>query len=162
MRPPREKPHRLDEHRYAGRISVYCTLCVENRRPLFSDPKTVDVFREKLFHHCRNRESTATVYCFMPDHLHVIVFGQSDEALPKKAIDGFKTSTGIWLKQQASESVWQTGYYDRIIRDHAEWSNTVRYILQNPVRAGLVESFEDYPFLGSQSFTWEDLLGNLG
>jgi REP element-mobilizing transposase RayT len=95
----------------------------------------------------------------MPDHLHVILFGQTDEARPKAAIEGFKKSSAIWLARHCPDVRWQEGFHDRIIRDHKEWQNKIRYILNNPVRAGLVSTFEDYPHLGSQAFTMDQLLG---
>ena len=129
---------------------------------MFTCAETVETIREKLFDHCRRRNSVASLYCFMPDHLHVIVWGQSDEAMPKAAMDGFKIGSGIWLRRHSPGFRWQTDYHDRIIRDHAEWCHKVRYILNNPVRAGLVNSFEDYPFLGSQKFAIDEILMDLG
>lgn len=41
--------------------------------------------------------------------------------------------------------IWQAGYHDRALRDDARVQDAVDYCLQNPVRAGLVEDFRDYP-----------------
>ena len=46
--------------------------------------------------------------------------------------------------------VWQVERYDRIVRNHQEFINFWEYIRQNPVKAGLTELPEDYPFL------WEE------
>ena len=46
--------------------------------------------------------------------------------------------------------VWQVERYDRIVRNHQEFINFWEYIRQNPVKAGLTEIPEDYPFL------WEE------
>ena len=45
--------------------------------------------------------------------------------------------------------LWDKGYYDRVLRDSEATEAVAPYILANPVRAGLVKSIEDYPFLGS-------------
>jgi hypothetical protein len=103
-------------------------------------------------------KSVTLLYCFMPDHAHAVIFGQSDEARPKAAIEGFKTSSGIWLRQHFSRVRWQVGYHDRIIRNNQEWRGHVQYGLNNPVRAGLVSRFDDYPHLGRQGMTVEELL----
>ncbi|MGL5873815.1 MAG: transposase [Xenococcaceae cyanobacterium] len=42
--------------------------------------------------------------------------------------------------------VWQDGRYDRMIRDRQELKNTWEYIRQNPVKAGLCNTPEEYPF----------------
>ena len=41
---------------------------------------------------------------------------------------------------------WQDESYDRCIRNEKELKNTINYILQNPVKAGLVQGWEDWPF----------------
>ena len=48
--------------------------------------------------------------------------------------------------------LWQHGTNDHIIRDHGDLLDRVRYVLYNPVAAGLVAKPEDYPFQGSQRF----------
>ncbi len=42
--------------------------------------------------------------------------------------------------------VWQDGRYDRLIRDRKEFDNTWKYIKQNPVKAGLCNTPEEYQF----------------
>ena len=64
-------------------------------------------------------------------------------------METFKHQTGWWLKQNRPGTQWQQGFHDRIIRNPAEYAETIRYVVNNPVRAGLVESLEDYPFTGA-------------
>jgi len=52
-------------------------------------------------------------------------------------------------RQFAIPAIWQGGYYERVVRAHG-MPNVVRYILENPVQAGLVQRREEYPF--SKSF----------
>lgn len=49
-------------------------------------------------------------------------------------------------------TVWQTEQYDRIIRNVEEFRNTWEYIRQNPVKAGLSDTPESYPFFWQQDF----------
>jgi len=42
--------------------------------------------------------------------------------------------------------VWQDGYHDHGLRHDEEYVTRVRYVLENPLRAGLAASVEDYPF----------------
>ena len=39
---------------------------------------------------------------------------------------------------------WQVESYDRYCRDHEEWSRTIRYVLNNPVKAGLVKEWQEW------------------
>lgn len=46
------------------------------------------------------------------------------------------------------EKLWQRGYYEHVVREHKEISNTTNYILNNPVKKGLVDSYDGYEFCG--------------
>jgi hypothetical protein len=58
--------------------------------------------------------------------------------------------------------IWQTGYHDRVLRAHEEPRLFLTYIVNNPIRAGLVESVPDYPFTGSGVYTREQLWDYVG
>jgi len=53
--------------------------------------------------------------------------------------------------------LWQTGYYDHILRDEADVLSAAAYIVANPIRARLAQSIFDYPYLGSDRYTLEQL-----
>jgi len=53
---------------------------------------------------------------------------------------------------------WQRYGYDHVLRDEEKTLVVARYILQNPLRAGLVKRIEDYPFVGSLEWPLEVLL----
>ena len=52
-------------------------------------------------------------------------------------------------------------FYDHVIRKSEDIVVQVRYILDNPVRKGLVSSWEEYPFKGSIGCKLEDVLNNI-
>jgi REP element-mobilizing transposase RayT len=85
----------------------------------------------------------------MPDHAHVVINGVACTSNTLTAMETFKQQTGWWLKQNQPGTQWQQGFHDRIIRNPVEYAETIRYVVNNPVRAGLVESWEDYPFTGA-------------
>ena len=59
-----------------------------------------------------------------------------------------KSYTARHLTRAGVESpVWQDGYHDHGLRDNDDYKARIRYVLQNPVRAGLVWKVGDYPFL---------------
>lgn len=70
----------------------------------------------------------------MPDHLHFLVEGLSDSA----------NSAALWALRP--KGLWQDGYYERILRRDEDSVAVCHYILDNPVRAGLVAAPSDYPF----------------
>lgn len=49
-------------------------------------------------------------------------------------------------------------YYERVLRDAEPPWNVARYIVNNPILAGLVERLEDYPWWGSQAYSRREVL----
>ena len=54
-------------------------------------------------------------------------------------------------------SVWQSSFYERIIRNEKEFWEKVNYVYNNPLKAGLVESPEDYPYSSANPQVETDL-----
>jgi putative transposase len=150
----RHKKHHLSRDCYLGQVSVAMTACIEAGRPIFRNSEIVAAFTEILREAAERNDCVVPVYCFMPEHLHTIITGQTDGADTWKAICRFKQRTGYWLSQNSSV-IWQSDFYDHIIRRDESFANQIRYIVNNPVRRGLVENWEDYPFTGSIGFNLE-------
>ena len=93
----------------------------------------------------------------MPDHLHLLVEGTTLEVDLRRFVSAFKQQTGFGFVRQYSAQLWQDGYYDRVLRSDEETPDVVRYILDNPVRAGLVALFDQYPYSGSDRYSISDL-----
>lgn len=94
----------------------------------------------------------------MPDHLHLLVEGFSPSSNLITFMNKAKQATGYWFKTEHERPLWQTGYYDHVLRDDEDTLAVIRYVLANPVRAGLVERIDAYPFSGSDVYTMEQLL----
>ena len=60
-----------------------------------------------------------------------------------------KQHSGYEYAKVTGRRLWDKGYYDRVLRDSEATEAIAHYILTNPVRAGLVNSPDGYPFLGS-------------
>ena len=72
-------------------------------------------------------------------------------------MSNWKQRSGYHYKQHTGNSLWQESYFDRVLRDDEEMERTVRYVLENPVRKGLVNAFDEYPFSGSDVYSKEQL-----
>jgi putative transposase len=97
-------------------------------------------------------------YCFMPDHQHLIVSGTRDDSDMRQTIVQYKQRTGFWMSRNTSGLGWQKNFYDHVIRRQEDLTAQVRYILDNPVRKGLVSSWQEYPFKGSVGCAWDDVI----
>ena len=161
MKPIREKKHRLPEEAYWGAKRVSITACIEHRKRAFKNSEIVTPFIKMLSHWVREKNCYVPIYCFMPDHLHVIIGGNDSTSRPKEAMDEFKQATSQWFVENKPQFHWQKDYNDHIIRISDDWRNHVNYILRNPVRAGLAEYPLQYPFLGTIDVDITDIIHDL-
>ena len=104
------------------------------------------------------------VYCLMPEHLHFLCsvgpYAHRNYAhkglhyLDKELsiidfVNQFKgKSTTIAWKYGIKGSLWQKRWYDHILRKDEDVRKIGEYILNNPVRRGLVEHWYEYPYCG--------------
>jgi REP-associated tyrosine transposase len=144
----REKPHRLPRNAYVGRVNVAFTACVADRQNLF-DEDVVSAFVDTLRQALSKFDCSAPVYCFMPDHLHVIIQGDAEHSDTRAAMAAFKQKSGFWLSRHRPGRAWQKDFWDHALRCDEDLGAQVRYIAENPVRKGLVRCWRDYPFTGA-------------
>jgi len=91
-------------------------------------------------------------HCVMPNHLHLLIqpLPQPDGTYARLSVivKLIKTYTTKQANQRLGRrgSLWQEEYFDRYIRDPDDYYTTVNYILENPVRAGLADKAENWPY----------------
>jgi REP element-mobilizing transposase RayT len=89
----------------------------------------------------------------MPDHFHGLVTGLTAASNLRQLVPRWKQVTGYWWRRQGhAGTLWQRGYFDRVLREDDDNESVIRYILMNPVRAGLVVDARDYPFMGASKY----------
>ena len=76
-------------------------------------------------------------------------------------VSDWKQRTGFAWHRRSGRRLWQKGYYDHILRSDEAHLSIARYIFENPVRAGLVKDVREYPWLGSDRFTVEEIMSAL-
>ena len=156
--PYREKKHRLDPEIYTGKILVSFTLCIKDRRELFTDEKVFLFFESMLLNELTISDCCAYVYLFMPEHVHLVLAGNTEDSDIKKCLDMYKKKTGFWLYKNNPSIKWQKDYYDHVLRKEEDLETVIQYILNNPVRAGIVDNWKQYKFKGSTVYylnEWE-------
>ena len=144
---------------YVGRVSYFVTFKTHDRQTLFRDDGIVDLVLRQCRRAAEERGFDVLAFCFMPEHLHLVVRGRLDTSDAKAFFRLTKQYSGFYFaKQHEGRRLWQRYGHDRIIRDDVELLDRLRYVVRNPVAAGLVDRPEDYPFWGSFRWTREDLL----
>ena len=155
MRPRRP---RLSEPQYLGRRRYSLTFCTAKRRQIFTQQPIVDLALSQILRAGREREFSVLTYCFMPDHLHLFVESTSPQGSLEKFVHAAKQYSGFVHAKLTGRQLWQHSYFDHTLRDDESTRQAVRYILRNPIRAGLVQRVDEYPFCGSEIHTLGELL----
>ena len=78
----------------------------------------------------------------MPDHVHMI-FTPYPTAFLAETIKLIKRNSAF----EIGGPTWQRGYFDRILRSNEDLREKCEYVVNNPVRAGIVSSADDYPWI---------------
>ncbi len=97
----------------------------------------------------------------MPDHQHMTITGTHEDADLIKIITGYKQKAGYWLSKNGAGIRWQKDFYDHVLKKNEDLSTQVRYILDNPVRKGLVSHWKEYRDKGSIGCDLDDTLDQI-
>ena len=89
---------------------------------------------------------------------HALVYGESPDSEVHGFICVFKQLTSHKFSKLSFGRLWMTSYWDRTIRGEGATVAVIRYIVTNPVKAGLVSNPLDYPFWGSDLWTRQELV----
>ncbi|WP_010465693.1 REP-associated tyrosine transposase [Pseudomonas mandelii] len=144
--PELKHAHRLRTGRYSEPGQIYLlTAVVLNRQPLFHDFKSGRLVVDALKTAEQEGFATSLAWVVMPDHFHWLIELQNIQ-LPS-LMARTKSRIAVTLNRSAGRQgpVWQHGYHDRAIRKEEDLQAVARYIVANPLRAGLVERVGDYP-----------------
>lgn len=115
-----------------------------------------DIVREAL-HYRDGSQYNLHAYAIMPNHVHLVFDTRStcDDSVkgtskyPASAImENLKWYTALKANQLLNRrgAFWQNESYDHVIRNQEEFNRIVRYVINNPVKAGLTDSWDDYPY----------------
>jgi REP element-mobilizing transposase RayT len=91
------------------------------------------------------RDAQLLSWVLMPDHWHGLVVLGECSTLPE-LMHGAKGRSSRAIS--GTGRLWSPGYFDRALRSDEDFRVAARYVVANPLRAGLVERLGDYPFWG--------------
>lgn len=144
----RKPSPRLTSFDYKGSYAYFVTCSTEQRKPYFKQKAIVNIVLPILEETSTEIGYNVYAYCFMPDHLHILLVGTEDSSL-HRFMKLFKQRSNFSFKKTYGDSLWQRSYYDHVLRKEESLDDVFLYILNNPVRKGLADDYRDYPFSGS-------------
>jgi putative transposase len=126
--------------------AYFITTNTFKRGKIFIDHRYAQIVEKAVLFGSRQNWYQLIGYVVMPDHLYLILIPERKN-IPgiMKTIKGF-TARKINLLRKVNRHVWQERYHDLAIDKIAIVRQKLRYIEENPVRAGLVENATDYQF----------------
>ena len=123
--------------------SHFVTFTCYRRRPGFHSPFACHLFEEVLESLRRHFAMRVYGYVVMPEHVHLLL-SEPEHGLLADVIHDLKLTFAKRVHMNCGEGAagafWQKRYYDRNIRDHAEFIEKLRYIHRNPVKRDLVQT----------------------
>ena len=135
----RQKNLRKGRHSSPNQI-YHISFATKNRTPIFNNfyltRKVINIINisDSLDY------TTTLAFVIMPDHIHWLI-QLKNQATLQQVIRSMKSQTS----KAVGKPIWQAGYYDHAIRQDEDIVNIARYIIANPIRAGLVKRVGDYP-----------------
>ena len=143
------RPTRLRGFSYIGFYRYHLRFSTNGDR-LFAKRDLVDAALLEIRRTAGDEGFALLAYCFMPGHLHLLVEGERESSdLRRFARLSKQRVSYVHRTQFRIATTWQDGYFERVLRAEEATEVVVRYVLDNPVRAGLVTLAEDYPFSGA-------------
>jgi len=141
----KSRSNRLSNYDYSKDQPIHVTICTDNKEKIFNSEANAKIVINELLKTVKDLKFRILCYCLMPDHLHVIV-SPGESALPlSKFLNVFKGKTAAVLKDKENlRKIWQRSAFDHVIRTEENLKTVIEYIMNNPVRKGIVGKADNY------------------
>lgn len=129
-----------------GQIYLVTTVTLR-RAPLFGGFENSRAAAVALTDPISLGDAALVAWTLMPDHLHLLLQLGDRDGLPL-VVNRIKARSAAAVNRAASRRavVWARGYHDHALRADEDLVLAARYVVANPLRAGLVGRLGDYPF----------------
>ncbi|MGM0695162.1 MAG: REP-associated tyrosine transposase [Pseudomonadota bacterium] len=115
------------------------TLVTHQRQPIFLDFSNAAAACRNFYASGVQQHGTTLSFVVMPDHVHWLVQLHGQLSVLVRV---YKARVSMDLGRR----IWQPGYHDRGLRQEDDIRRFARYIVANPLRAGLVDDIRQYPY----------------
>jgi putative transposase len=151
------QPTRLPGISYKQLAVYFVTSVSLNRVKAFVDREFAGFVVDTLVTTAKAFGFQVSAYVIMPDHVHAVLSADEEGADLELMVKTWKQKTGFQWSQLHRRKLWQKGYWERVLRDAEHTLPVCRYVVENPVRAKLVEHPTQYPLCGSTQYTIEEI-----
>lgn len=128
-------------------VPVHHVLRGNNRSAIFIDSRDRVLYRELLLEACRRFDCRIHAYVFMTNHTHLLLTPEAERSLSLLTQwMGRKYVTAFNRRHRRTGTLWEGRFRSSVITSARYFLTCSRYVDQNPVRAGMVDKPEDYPW----------------
>ena len=134
-------------HFYVENHCYFITSTTKDRSPIFADEENALILWN-IINNQRERDRFYLLgFVIMPEHLHLMIIPRGETSASFIMQEIKKGSARLINKSKKRQGkLWMDEYYDHIIRTENELMEKTRYIHYNPVKRGLVDDEQEYPF----------------
>jgi putative transposase len=128
----------------------FLTICTASRRPILHRPVVARRLIQALYDAPVIHGWMIGRFVIMPDHVHFFCSAASST----KDLAAFVRDWKRWTARQIADAtfisppIWQREFFDHVLRSSGSYAAKWIYVRDNPVRAGLVTSADDWPHHG--------------
>jgi len=141
----RSRAVRLADHDYAGDADIHLTIhAEEGTQP--TESATAEMICDSIEFCSSKLRYRLYGYALMPDHLHVLLSPAESTVPLRDWLRDFKSFTTNQHLKRLGMPLWQRSASDHVCRTAETAEVVLAYIVDNPVRAGLVERWQDWPW----------------
>lgn len=128
----------------SGRVYLITTN-TRNRLPLFSRFYLARTVVHQLRKSDEDKACRSLAWVLMPDHLHWLIELRGSSLSELMCAFKSRSSCALYRAGADRRHIWQPSFHDRALRREEDVKAVARYIIANPIRAGLVKHAGDYP-----------------
>jgi putative transposase len=141
--------------------SHFITFSCYHRLPHLTCDKTRQAFITALERARTKYKFRVYGFVLMPEHVHLLV-SEPEQGTIASAVQSLKKSSSLLTTRidvERATALWQKRYYDRNIRDYAEFMEKLQYLHRNPVKRGLVQRAEDWAWSSFRHYALHENCG---
>ncbi len=144
--------------KYFGQFDAWLDRCVEESPRWLAQEQIAQIVADEI-HALDGERYRLIAYCLMSNHVHIAMDTAEHNIQPTHngvtapypladTLKRLKGRTARYCNQALgrSGSFWHHESYDHVVRNQKEYENIIGYIANNPVKAGLVNNWEDWKF----------------
>jgi len=128
-----------------GYSAYFITASAFERQTLFQSQRMAELFVKVLFDYRDQKKYLLHEFVLMPNHFHLLI---TPTLSLERALQLIKGGFSYRVRKELGfgGEIWQKSFYDRRVRDVDDYFAYRHYIRQNPVKRGLANAAETYPY----------------